>query len=318
MKKQLWLIILMAPIFLIMATLLVSMIMSPPKGGKVLAEKAGLPYPAVIAHRGVSYLAPEGTLPSYLLAREMGVHYLEADLQRTKDGRIIAFHDDSPLRTTNVTEIYPGRKNDHIETFTLEELLQLDAGSWFNLEYPERARESYRGLKILTLEELIDIAETGHNNPGLYLEIKAPHRQPGIEEEIVVNVARFTGRVVFQSFYPESIKKLKVLAPEVPRVQLISSEMAAEDGFYSLLKEAALSAQGIGPTGYLGWPWYTGAAHGAGLVVHHYTINARWQMRLLTFLGADGLFTDRSELALAVLGKTKMIDMDTVFRQIGY
>ena len=71
-------------------------------GGKELAERLGVPRPAIIAHRGASYFAPEETAPAYLLAREMGVDYLELDLQRTKDGVLIALHDDDLRRTTNV------------------------------------------------------------------------------------------------------------------------------------------------------------------------------------------------------------------------
>ncbi len=65
---------------------------------------------------------------------------------------------------------------------------------------------------------------------------------------------------------------------------------------------------GIGPIGWLGWPWNTGEAHRRGLLVHPYTINDAWQMRLLSFFGADGLFTDRPGLALQVLGKSEDID----------
>jgi glycerophosphoryl diester phosphodiesterase len=78
-------------------------------GGKELAEKLGVPRPAIIAHRGASYHAPEETAPAYLIAREMGVDYLELDLQRTKDGVLIAVHDDDLRRTTNIAEVFPGR-----------------------------------------------------------------------------------------------------------------------------------------------------------------------------------------------------------------
>ena len=56
-----------------------------PAMGEKLARQAGLPRPAVIAHRGASYLAPEATRPAYLLARELGADYLEVDVQRTRE-----------------------------------------------------------------------------------------------------------------------------------------------------------------------------------------------------------------------------------------
>lgn len=61
--------------------------------GEVLAKAAHIPWPAVIAHRGASFDAPESTRPAYLLARELGADYLEMDLQRTRDGQSIALHD---------------------------------------------------------------------------------------------------------------------------------------------------------------------------------------------------------------------------------
>jgi glycerophosphoryl diester phosphodiesterase len=70
--------------------------------------KAGVPYKTVIAHRGASYYAPEETAPAYLLARDWGVDYLELDLQRTKDGVLIALHDNNLRRTTNVEEVFRG------------------------------------------------------------------------------------------------------------------------------------------------------------------------------------------------------------------
>ncbi|KEZ67238.1 glycerophosphodiester phosphodiesterase, partial [Pseudomonas syringae pv. syringae FF5] len=150
----------------------------------VLSEKYGLPWPAVIAHRGASFDAPEETIPAYTLARDLGADYLEMDIQRTKDGVLIALHDDVLERTTNIAQVFPTRVKDPVSTFTLAELKQLDAGSWFNKAYPDRARDSYNGLQILTLDEVIDIAEGGANKPGLYIETKVPNKFPGVEADL--------------------------------------------------------------------------------------------------------------------------------------
>jgi glycerophosphoryl diester phosphodiesterase len=324
MKKVLK-VLLLVPVVVILVLIIISMILSPPWAGKSLAKEAGIPYRTVIAHRGASAAAPESTAPAYVLARELGADFLEADLQRTKDGVIIAFHDDTPERTTNVAHVFPGRESEYIETFTYEELTRLDAGSWFNAEYPDKSRDSFVGLKILTLDEIIDIAAGGSNSPGLYLETKSAHRHPGIEKEIVDILERRgwlnpqkTQRVIFQSFYPENIEKFKTLAPSIPRVLLISTEIEAERGFENLIREAAAIADGIGPVGYLGWPWLTGKAHRAGLIVHPYTINATWQMHLLTFFGADGIFTDRTPEAQKTLKRTDVGDVEAVLIEFGY
>ena len=140
-----------------------------------------------------------------------GADYIECDLQKTADGVILALHDESLLRTTNVETIYPNRENDYVSSFTYDELLKLDIGSWFNEANPEQARESFVGLDILTLDDVLMIAEgkphqaqprTAHawwnvtrtattcaqstrmnpadngNRPGVYIETKSPSLFP--------------------------------------------------------------------------------------------------------------------------------------------
>src|SRR5699024_11134330 len=102
----------------------------------------------------------------------------------TRDGHLIALHDASLKRTTNIEQVFPARADDPVSSFTLAELKQLDAGSWFNKALPDRARDSFVGLKILTLRELMQIASSGDNQPGLYLETKAPDLFPGIEKDL--------------------------------------------------------------------------------------------------------------------------------------
>lgn len=326
-------IVLAIPIVVSLLAVITSIILSPPGGGRRLAENLHIPHRAVIAHRGASYRAPEATPPAYLLAREMGVDYLEADLQRTADGVIVVFHDDTLKDRTNVAQVFPGRENDLIETFTYDELMQLDAGSWFNEAFPELARPSFAGLRIMTLQELVDIAAAVEDGPGLYLETKAADRHAGYEEEIVrilkeagfiadpgtaPNAGRRRAPVIFQSFYPESLVELERLAPDVPRVLLISTETEAEHGWDNLLDVARKEAHAVGPIGFLAWPWNVGQAHRAGLVVHPYVINLPWQMQLMSFFGADGLISDVPEVALQVYGGRGAVDVDALFVRIGY
>lgn len=198
--------------------------------GQALSARAGIPWPTVIAHRGASHDAPEETAPAYLAARELGADYLEADLQRTRDGVLVALHDDTLERTTNVAEVFPARAKDPVSSFTLAELKRLDAGSWFNQAYPERARAKFAGLKILTLDELIDIAEGGTHKPGLYLETKVPAQFPGIEEDLRKALQRrgwlspqslARGGVVLQTFEKGSLELLQKSMPQVPKVLLL-------------------------------------------------------------------------------------------------
>jgi glycerophosphoryl diester phosphodiesterase len=335
----------------------VGVVMYGRAGGKELAEKLGVPRPAVIAHRGASYFAPEETAPAYLLAREMGVDYLELDLQRTKDGVLIAVHDDDLRRTTNIAEVFPGRETDSVDKFTFAELQSLDAGSWFNLRFPDRARPSFKNVRILRLEDVMNIAEGGFHKPGLYIETKSARRFPGIEKQLIEiltargwirplrsGVAEFPqrqrdriqARVLLQSFEPDSLALLKELAPHVPAILLIDETMMRKDGWEALLRKAKQHGAGIGTWGYrwsrdpgwsikdaprrylTAWPWYTGQAHRAGLLVHPWTVDDRWEMWMVSLFGADGIFTNRPEMALLFYGRADEIDLKPMWARIGY
>lgn len=192
-----------------------------------LAQASNIPYPAVIAHRGASFDAPESTRPAYLLAREQGADYLELDVQRTRDGQLIALHDDTLLRTTDIASKFPERKSNPVSDFTLAELQTLDAGSWFNKAHPDRARPRYAGLPILTLDQVLDIAEGNpERRPGVYIETKVPQQFPGIERDLKAKLQSrgwLDGkhRVVLQTFEKTSLELLAKEMPEVPKVLLL-------------------------------------------------------------------------------------------------
>ena len=149
-----------------------------------------VPKYAVMAHRGSTFWAPEETESAWRWAREMGVDYLESDLQCTKDGVILANHDDNLKRTTNIENVYgelvpEGRKDFYMRhgmteaqaeelvkkdkasfrpyyamSYMYEELLALDAGTWFNESSLEQARPAFSEQKqyISTLEDQIRYA----------------------------------------------------------------------------------------------------------------------------------------------------------------
>ncbi len=129
----------------------------------------------VVGHRGASGYAPETTIASYRMAIQMGADYVETDVHRSRDGVLVAIHDAEVSRTTNGK----GFVADH----TLAELKALDAGSWFNNAFPEKARPDYIGLRVPALQEVMDVVQ--ESSAGLFIEIKDPERyqqpaQPGI------------------------------------------------------------------------------------------------------------------------------------------
>jgi glycerophosphoryl diester phosphodiesterase len=96
---------------------------------------ANLDRPLVLAHRGDSSHAPENTLESAALGHAAGADGWEFDVQLTRDGVPIVFHDPGLLRTTNVARVFPDDPRADlgylVAEFDLDEIRRLDAGSWF-------------------------------------------------------------------------------------------------------------------------------------------------------------------------------------------
>ena len=321
-----------SPALVLLGIVIASVVMSPCWAGNRLAKERGLNRPLVIAHRGASYYAPELTLPSFALARDIGADYVETDVQRTRDGVLINFHDDDLSRTTNAAAVFPGREKDPVGSFTWAELQRLDAGSWFNRENPDRAMKGFAGVKIPLFKEYIAVLASGRNRPGLLVELKQPDKYPGIEEEVLAalragglldarnrvvatapgkdNAGRvFVGlggrRVILQSFDARCLARLQKIAPTVMRVYLVDVEDRDKAGSFAALLETARSVGAdIGPSGYLGYPWYVGPAHRAGRVVFVYTIDKTWHFVLFTLFGIDGMITNRCDSYLGFLGRT--------------
>ena len=313
---------------LILVAVLSAYIMSPSSAGKEIAAKKGLPYHAVVAHRGASYYAPENTLPSFIIARELGAEYMECDVHRTKDGKLVVFHDDVPDRTSDAAVIFPGREKQPLGSFTFDELMKLDTGSWFNKKNPDRARDSFKGTKICTFEEYVDAAQG--SKIGLLIELKSPKNYPGIEKQ-VIDVLIQKGRVgkdkplaqnpdMLQSFDKDSVAKCKEIAPYIPRNYLVAEKGDPdtkwdEREWNGLLDDASGMNAEIGPSGYLGWPWYTGPAHKKGLLVIPWTLDKDFQFWLLTMCGVDWIITNRCDKAIEFYGRQVLAKPEDIFKK---
>lgn len=260
---------------------------------------------AVIAHRGASGYAPEHTWPAYELAVEMGADFLEPDLQLTRDGHLIAFHDATLDRTARgPASACTGR----ISERTLEELRRCDVGRWFNERHPDRARPEFEGLRVVTLDELF--ARWG-DAVRWYPETKDPGEAPGMEEALLELMDRHGLRaaavarqqVLIQSFSPESLQKLRSMDPGLPLVQLLAGDALQNTNARRLMTEIADYAVAVGPDRSLVDGPFIAAAKQAGLLVHPWTVDEPEEMDRLLGLGVDGLFTNFPDRALERLDR---------------
>ncbi|REK87537.1 glycerophosphodiester phosphodiesterase [Streptomyces inhibens] len=167
----------------------------------------------VIAHRGASRYAPENTLAAVDAAHRRGLIWVENDVQRTKDGRLVVMHDTTLKRTTDAAKVFPGRAPWRLGDFTAAEIARLDAGSWFG--------KRFAGERVPTLADYV--RRLDHNGQRLLLEIKAPERYPGIEAQIVRELRaqgwldrdHVRSRLVVQSFSVTCVKTVHERVPQV-------------------------------------------------------------------------------------------------------
>jgi glycerophosphoryl diester phosphodiesterase len=267
------------------------------------AATPGIPDgPINIAHRGASGHAPEHTFASWDLARTMGAHYLEQDLQMTADGVLVVLHDETLDRTARGPAV---DCTGSVREKTLEQLRRCEVGSWFNERFPDRARPEYADERIPTLEEVFQRYGT---EVRYYIETKQPEEAPGMEEALLDLLDRYgltrgaeeEGQVLIQSFSPGSLRLIHDINPRLPLIQLLGSR---EHEILPLLDGIREYAVGIGPNARGVTPEVMAAAKARGLLVHPYTVNEPVQMRALLELGVDGMFTDHPDRLAEILAE---------------
>ncbi|HSK25591.1 MAG TPA: glycerophosphodiester phosphodiesterase [Jiangellales bacterium] len=253
---------------------------APPAGPNATIE------PLVIGHRGASGYRPEHTLEAYRLAIAMGADYIEPDLVPTKDGVLVARHENEIGGTTDVatrpefadrrtTKVVDGTSFTgwFTEDFTLAELKTLRAKERIPDIRPQNT--AYDGLyEVPTLQEVIDLARAESKRIGrtigIYPETKHPTYFDSIglslEEELVRILTRNglnrpNAKVFVQSFETTNLRELAgPLKLRTPIVQLIAGSGAPYDlvaagdprTYADLITPAGLAeiatyADGIGP-----------------------------------------------------------------------
>ena len=153
----------------------------------------------IFAHRGASGYAPENTLPAFAMAEKQGADGIELDVQLTKDGELVVIHDEKIDRTST--------GKGFVRDYTLSELRKMSFCNHMEL---------YSGVKIPTLEEVLDLVRPG--NMTVNIELKTGiFWYPGIEEKTlqVVKDAKMEERVIYSSFNHYSIMRMKAIDPSV-------------------------------------------------------------------------------------------------------
>ena len=286
--------------------------------------------PIVIAHRGASGYRPEHTLEAYRLAVEMGADYIEPDLVITKDGVLIARHENEISGTTDVAEKFPDRRRASTvdgqlvdgwfaEDLTLEEVRALRTRE----RVASRSHAFDGQFGVPTFDQVIELAqrlgrERGRD-VGIYPETKHPtyFRSIGLplEEPLLASLTKYEWNradapVFIQSFEPTNLQALRSKTA-VRLVQLTSNA-----GLTSrvALNQIRRYADGVGVEKQLVEADFVQRAHRFGLFVHVWTLradaeflpaeyggDAAAEVRRFRDLGVDGMFTDQPDVTVGAL-----------------
>ncbi|MFI6323855.1 glycerophosphodiester phosphodiesterase [Nonomuraea sp. NPDC050556] len=260
-----------------------------------VATFPGAATPLFIAHQGGEELAPSNTMVAFENAVALGADVLETDIHQTRDGELVAIHDDTVDRTTDGK----GR----VDSFAYADLARLDAGYSFR---DLQGRLSFRGkgAKVPRLEELfVKFPDKLFN-----VEIKAAY--PGIEEKLwgLIRRYRLEDKVVVVSFDQGIVDRFREVSGG--RVALGAGKSEATlfalthkfrvPGFYR--PRASVLQLPTESNGFdLADERLIEGAHRLGMQVHYWTVNDEATMRELIALGADGIMTDRPDLLKKVL-----------------
>jgi len=253
-----------------------------------------------IAHAGASSLAPQNTLAAGRLAFELGADVWGVDARLTSDSVFVLMHDETFDRTTDVEDVFPDEAPWLVEAFTLDEILQLDAGSWFNAEDPfgeiaagnvsASRLESYVGEPVPTLREALELV--AEHRWLIDVEIKpAANLGPSEAAQRLLDLIEDTGtadRVMVSSFDHGILRAIKEIDPTIPIGALTVFAPRDPLAYLNELRADVYLPSLVGFTEDL-----LEELLDAGIGVHLWTYNAEDQLeRLVRTPGVSGIYTD--------------------------
>jgi glycerophosphoryl diester phosphodiesterase len=242
--------------------------------------------PRVLAHRGLAVDAgvDENTFSAFESAVRAGVSYVESDIQVTSDGIAVLFHDDDLARVAGLA-----KRIDQLTLFELSEVKLSQGGSVPTLE------ETL--LKFETLNFNLDVKVWGAIDPAAEVINRL-----GVHDRVLVSAFSDRRRRA-------ALRRLsKPVASSAGSGLVIALYLASRLGLIGLMRAISKNADAVqvpirsGPLRFDS-PSFISRAQRAGLEVHFWTINEVTEIKRLVELGADGIVTDRADLALTFLQK---------------
>jgi glycerophosphoryl diester phosphodiesterase len=241
-----------------------------------LVEQISCDSPWIAAHRGFKKKYPENTLAAFQAAIDAGVPMIELDVTLSRDRRLMVIHDASLDRTTN--------GQGPVRDYTLKELKQLDAGSWFHPDFAgQRLPELAEVLKLVNCRVVANIEIKSH--------AYEPHHPPdAIEKQVVelVKKEKLQDSVLISSFDSDILEQISFM-PAPPPIALISKK-PLQKNILEICKR--LKTFSWHPDQKIVSPGQVKKFHAAGIRVLPYNVNTLADFTRMIGHKVDGIITD--------------------------
>ncbi len=232
--------------------------------------------PWIIGHRGYRAKYPENTLGAFQAAIEAGAAMIELDVMLSRERKVVAIHDATLERTTN--------GHGSVADFTLAELKQLDAGSWFDSQYANQ--------HIPELSEVLDLV---NGRAYVNIEIKSnayeSHHPPDAIEKQVVELLRQKNLLdtgMISSFDVNILEQIASMK-EAPAIAFISRKPTDKNTVKMCTRLNVFSWH---PDQRIVTRNQVKQMHAAGLKVFPYNVDTLEVYLKMTGMNVDGVITN--------------------------
>ena len=248
---------------------------------------------AVIAHRGAAGSAPENTIAAVRQAINDGADWIEIDVQETRDGAVVVIHDRDFMKLAGI--------NLNVWDSTLEQLSDIDVGSWFGPEFSDQR-----------VPTLADVLREAKGKSGVVSELKYYGHDERLEERVIDVVERLDmiDEVMIMSLSYAGMQKVRLLRPDWT-IGLLAAQAAGN--------LARLDVEFLAVSSRIATPQFIRSSQAAGKPVYVWTINDALNMSRMISLGVDGIITDEPELAREVLAdRNELNSVERLLVQMAY
>lgn len=273
----------------------------------------------ILAHRAGRSLFPQGTMMAFegcVNSKDFETDIFEFDVRLTADEKLIILHDDTLDEVTDAVE-YFGKTENYPENYTYEEIYNLNFGEFFK----DSEGMPYNGLRGKDIPDSLRVVRAAQalsyleKNGKYYYSIEIKNSGELGKKAVdalydILKTMNLLDRTIVASFNKDVISYIDENYPELIRAaynmevarlyldSLLDADPDKNDYGFDVIQ--------VPPDKYivnLGTTKLVNYAHKNNIAVQYWTINDAERMSFLQSIGADGIITDKPDVAYKVLNE---------------